>query len=133
MGMEDYIRKRAYQQVKKKKGFYSHLAVFISVGIFFFLINVLSMDNGDTELWFFFPLLPWSIGLLIHYFSVFGLPGTNILTKDWEDAELEKEMQKLRRKMRYYSEEEAEEKLDLKEMEREPAGKKRNWDDNEIV
>jgi len=133
MGMEDYIRKRAYQQVKKKKGFYSHLAVFISVGIFFFLINILSMNNGDTELWFFFPLLPWSIGLLIHYFSVFGLPGTNILTKDWEDAELEKEMQKLRRKMRYYSEEEAEEKLDLKEMEREPAGKKRNWDDNEIV
>ena len=133
--MENYIRKRAYQQVKKKKGFYSHLAVFISVGIFFFIINMVTMADGDDELWFFFPLLPWSIGLFIHYFSVFGLPGTNILTKDWEDAELEKEMQKLRQKMRHYSAEEADEKLDLKEMEqeREQADKKRGWDDNEIV
>jgi hypothetical protein len=133
MGMEDYIRKRAYQQVKKKKGFYSHLAVFISVGIFFFLINILSMSSGDTELWFFFPLLPWSIGLLIHYFSVFGLPGTNILTKDWEDTEIEKEMQKLRQKMRQYSESESNEKMELRELDKEKVKQNRNWSDDEIV
>lgn len=131
--MEDYIRKRAYQQVKKKKGFYSHLAVFISVGIFFFLINILSMSSGDTELWFFFPLLPWSIGLLIHYFSVFGLPGTNILTKDWEDTEIEKEMQKLRQKMRQYSESESNEKMELRELDKEKVKQNRNWSDDEIV
>lgn len=133
MGMEDYIRKRAYQQVKKKKGFYSHLAVFISVGIFFFLINILSMNSGDTELWFFFPLLPWSIGLLIHYFSVFGLPGTNILTKDWEDTEIKKEMQKLRQKMRQYSESESNEKMELRELDKEKVKQNRNWSDDEIV
>lgn len=133
MGMEDYIRKRAYQQVKKKKGFYSHLAVFISVGIFFFLINILSMSSGDTELWFFFPLLPWSIGLLIHYFSVFGLPGTNILTKDWEDTEIEKEMQKLRQKMRQYSALESNEKMELRELDKEKVKQNRNWSDDEIV
>ena len=131
--MEDYIRKRAYQQVKKKKGFYSHLAVFISVGIFFFLINILSMSSGDTELWFFFPLLPWSIGLLIHYFSVFGLPGTNILTKDWEDTEIEKEMQKLRQKMRQYSALESNEKMELRELDKEKLKQNRNWSDDEIV
>jgi hypothetical protein len=91
------------------------------------------MNSGDTELWFFFPLLPWSIGLLIHYFSVFGLPGTNILTKDWEDTEIEKEMQKLRQKMRQYSESESNEKMELRELDKEKVKQNRNWSDDEIV
>lgn len=132
--MEEYIRRRAQEQVKKKKGFYTHFAVFLSVGIFFFMINLISMGDGDDELWFFFPLIPWSLALFIHYFSVFGLPGTNILTKEWEDEELEKEMQKMRQKIRHYSKEEQEEKLDLREFEQEKVkSRQKNWDDSEIV
>ena len=84
----------ARKKVKKKKGFYTHLGVYIAVGIFFLAMNIATFHESQ-EWWFFFPLLPWSIGLFIHYFSIFGLPGTDILTKEWEDRELEKEMQRL--------------------------------------
>jgi len=84
----------ARKKVKKKKGFYTHLSVFIAVGIFFLAMNIATFHESG-EWWFFFPLLPWSVGLFIHYFSIFGLPGTDILTKEWEDRELEKEMKKL--------------------------------------
>lgn len=96
-------------------------------------MNMLTMGH-DEDLWFFFPLLPWSIGLLIHYFSVFGLPGTNILTEDWEAVELQKEIIRLKQEGHGDSieveNEEPEEKLRLKEMEK-IRGKK--WDDHDIV
>lgn len=86
------IYKKAEQRVKKKKGFYVHLSVYISVGIFFFAMNM-ATDPYDT--WFFFPLMPWGIGLLIHYFTTFGFPGSKILTEDWEREELEREIERL--------------------------------------
>lgn len=86
---------KAQKKVKAKKGFFTHLSVYLSVGIFFLLLNVLTYDG---EWWFFFPLLPWLIGLLIHYFTMFGVPGTEILTEGWEERELEKEVRAILRK-----------------------------------
>ncbi len=85
---------RARKKVKKKKGFFVHLGVYLSVALFFFLINILSFDG---ELWFFWPMLPWGVGLAIHYLTVFGLPGTDILTQEWESRQLEQELYRLRR------------------------------------
>ena len=78
--MEDHIYKEAKKKVAAKKGFYWHMSIFFIVGMFFFVMNMVTMD-GDPELWFFFPLLPWSVGLAIHYLAGFGLPGSKILTK----------------------------------------------------
>ena len=89
--MKEDIYQEAKKQVKKKKGFYVHMAVYLSVGLFFLLMNVATFDG---EWWFFFPMLPWGIGLSIHYLTVFGLPGTDILTKEWEKKEMEKELRK---------------------------------------
>lgn len=86
---------KAQKKVKAKKGFFTHLSVYLSVGIFFLLLNVLTY-SGDW--WFFFPLLPWMVGLLIHYFTIFGVPGTEILTEGWEERELEKEVRAILRK-----------------------------------
>ncbi len=112
--------KKAQKRVKEKKGFYSHLSVFISVGLFFFFLN---MADGFHDVWFFFPILPWGVGLSIHYFSVFGLPGTDLLTKEWEDRELEREMRRLgydpNQAPLYEEEEREEEELDLREIQRE--------------
>jgi hypothetical protein len=91
MTMEDKSFREARKQVKKKKGFFVHLAVYLSVALFFLLINVATFDG---EWWFFFPILPWGIGLAIHYLTVFGFPGTDILTDEWEKRELDRELYK---------------------------------------
>jgi hypothetical protein len=111
---------KAQKKVKAKKGFFTHLSVYLSVGIFFLLLNVLTYD-GDW--WFFFPLLPWLVGLLIHYFTIFGVPGTEILTEGWEERELEKEVRAILRKEGMFSETEGElpappEGLELPDMEK---------------
>ena len=89
--MEDLEFRAAKKQVKKKKGFYVHFGVYLSVGLFFLLMN-LATSPGDW--WFFFPMLPWGIGLAIHYLTVFGFPGTGILSEEWEKHELEQELNK---------------------------------------
>lgn len=130
--MKEDIYREARKQVKKKKGFYVHLAVYLSVGLFFLLLNLATFE-GDW--WFFFPLLPWGVGLSIHYLSVFGIPGTDILTKDWEKREMERE---LRKRGQLPSDRSAlppekrvdEEGLELKTPEK---LKEKRWDEDDIV
>lgn len=88
----DPVLKKAQKRVKAKKGFYYHFISFVSVSIFFLLLNVLT---STKEWWFFYPILPWLVGVLIHYFSVFGVPGTEILTEGWEERELEREIRRI--------------------------------------
>lgn len=90
--MHDEKLARAKKRVEDKKGFYTHLSVYLSVGIFFFTMNLVTWEG---RFWFFFPLMPWGIGLLIHYFTVFGLPFTKILSSDWEERQLAKELRKI--------------------------------------
>jgi hypothetical protein len=122
--------KRARSRVKKKKVFFVHLGVFLSVGLFFFLINLLTYDG---EFWFFFPMLPWGVGLAIHYISVFGLPGTDILTQEWEKRELEKEMFNMRRKREMLGEGSDEDPLDLNDTPPERAPRYPDPDEEEFV
>ncbi len=91
----DSVIRKAEKRVKAKKGFYVHLGSFISVGVFFLLMNFFTYDG---EWWFFFPLLPWLVGVLIHYFVTFGFPGTDILTEGWEERQLEKEVRAILQK-----------------------------------
>jgi len=96
--MNDAIYRQAQKKVQKKKNFYRHLSVYIAVSLFFFILNMVTLGD-DPEIWFFFPMLPWGVGLLIHYFSMFGLPWTNALTEEWEEKELRKEMERAERKL----------------------------------
>ena len=64
--------------------------------------------------------------MLVHYFSVFGLPGTDILTQKWEEQEMEKELQRLRKN----EVETPEEKLDLKEVQK---VKREDWSEDDLV
>jgi len=111
--------KRARKRVKAKKGFYGHLSSYISTGVFFFALNMLT-DPG--EIWWYIPMLAWGVGLGIHYFSVFGLPGTDILSKEWEDREMDKELRRVGYDPRQeiydddYHEISEEDELDLKEI-----------------
>lgn len=131
--MEDYIYRKARKRVQKKKGFYVHLSVYISVGIFFLTMN-LATDPWD--LWFFYPMMPWGIGLLIHYFGIFGLPGKEkALTQKWEEREMEKEMRRLRR-LEGMQEEDPPDYLDLPDLRKEPEKAKtktRRWNEDDLV
>lgn len=81
----------AQKRVKKKKDFLQHLTSYVTVGAFLFAINA-ATSFGDW--WFYFPLLGWGIGLLIHYFSIFGIPGVVKYTEEWEAEAIQQEMER---------------------------------------
>lgn len=129
--MSDQITRQAQKRVKQKKGFYKHLAAFIGVGFFFFAMNIFTLFEEGPEIWFFFPLLPWSVGLIIHYFNVFGFPGTGALTPEWEEKQIQKEIKTLRRKMGHTQDGHLDQDgLELKDIQKEKAG---NWDRDDLV
>lgn len=73
---------QARKQARKEKEFYGHLATYLVVNAIFLTMNLLS-DPGN--LWFFWPLLGWGIGIVSHATSVFGLPG---LGQSWEERRI---------------------------------------------
>lgn len=89
----------AYKKVKRIKGFYSHLKVYIIVNAF---IIISSLNKGyignhfevrgfnDWEI--YSTAFYWGIALLIHAFTVFG-PDV-FFSKDWEQKKIQKYMGK---------------------------------------
>ncbi len=128
--LDEALYEEARKRVKKKKGFYGHLSAFIAVGLFFFIMN---MSTSPNELWFPFPMMGWGIGLVIHYFSVFGIPGMKgALTEEWEDRETANEMKKLVNRYKPIVDEEIDNHLELKEIQKEKTAQKR-WSDEDLV
>ncbi len=87
--MTHEIREKARKKVRSIKRLYIHCALFAIMGAFFFALNVLT---DPFDMWFFFPILPWSAIVAFHYVLVKGIPGSKILTKEWEEEELEKQI-----------------------------------------
>ena len=138
---EQALHRAARKRVKAKKGFYAHLASYLAVGAFFLAMNLITFGES-REIWFFYPLLPWGVGLLIHYFTIFGLPGRQrAMSESWEEAQMQKELERLRRQhgqapppLPQVSEAAAEEGLPLDELEQLPQKEKRpNWDERDLV
>lgn len=89
----------AYRKVRRIKGFYSHLKVYIIVNI---IIIISNLNNGfignrieirgfrDWEV--YSTTFYWGIALAIHAFTVFG-PDI-FFNKDWEDRKIQKYMEK---------------------------------------
>lgn len=86
------ILKKAEERVAAKKGYYWHLIVYLIMGVFFFTMNMLTEPD---KIWFIFPMLAWGIGLMFHTVGVFGIPGLHILGNDWENQQLQKEIDRL--------------------------------------
>ncbi len=124
--MED-IRDEARKRVQAKKGFYTHFGIFAIVITFLAIINILTFTDG---FWFLYPMFGWGVGVAIHYIGVFGFPGTKILSKEWEDDQMEKEMHDLLDTYETYPEEELDLSADYKEKQK---VKSKNWDREDIV
>lgn len=122
----DIARKR----VKKKKDFYQHLTSYLVMGVFFFVLN---MVTSFGNWWFYWPMLGWGIGLLFHYFEAFGVPGVGNFNEQWEERAIQQEMERMEGKhTTRRSEALPEEELELKELQKERE-ESRKWDDSDLV
>lgn len=79
-------------RVRSKKRFYRHFSAFLVITGFFFFMNMAT--DGMRDIWFIYPALVWGVPLGIHYLWVFGLPFTQAGTREWEQRELEREIQR---------------------------------------
>jgi uncharacterized integral membrane protein len=95
MYSQDEIKyQEALMRVKKIKGFYTHLIVYIFVNILIFYLNVKDVEQGESYFQFknFQSAFFWGIGLLAHGMSTF-VPYL-ILGKDWEERKIKELMEK---------------------------------------
>jgi hypothetical protein len=80
---------RAKQRVEEEKGFYGHLLTYSAVNLGLFLLNLITSPG---HWWFYWPMLGWGIGLLIHGLGVFG---RNWFYSDqWEERKIKEYMKK---------------------------------------
>lgn len=89
----------AYKKVKKIKGFYSHLKVYIIVNIIIIVSSFNRIYIGNHfeirgfENWeMYSTAFYWGIALVIHAFTVFG-PDI-FFNNDWEQKKIQKYMDK---------------------------------------
>lgn len=89
----------AYRKVKRLKGFYSHLKIYIIVNLIIIVsslnrhfftggIQESGLFDWDTYSTAFY----WGIGLLVHAVSVFGRDV--FFSDDWEQRKIQKYMEK---------------------------------------
>lgn len=89
----------AYRKVKRIKGFYSHLRIYIIVNAII-IVSSLSGDffstgmheNGLSDWQTYSTALYWGIGLLVHALSVFGRDV--FFSDDWEQKKIQEYMDK---------------------------------------
>ncbi len=90
--MDHYIKEKAKKKVKSIRRLYIHCSIFAIMAVFFFLINI---TTNPFFMWYYLPLIPWGAIVALHYVLVKGIPGTKILTKEWEEEEYERQIDRL--------------------------------------
>ena len=84
---QEYLKAR--KQVKEIKGFYIHLFVYIIVIPIIITVNLMFSPGFH---WFWFSVLGWGFGLLIHWFVVLGFKKLGF-GKDWEEKKIKELME----------------------------------------
>ena len=84
----------AKRKVKRIKGFFAHVLVYICVNVLIVYLNYQGLKPGETYFqWHnFYTLIFWGIGLMVHGLSVF-LPSF-IFGNDWEERKIRELMEK---------------------------------------
>ena len=87
--MEDDARyEAAKKRVEEMKGLYMHVGMFVIINLALFAINMIT--NPDS-LWFYWPLLGWGVGVVIHVFA-FVAEG-RVLGPEWEERKVRELME----------------------------------------
>jgi len=84
----------AKKRVKKLKGFYIHLTIYVLVNLLIVFINIQNLKPGESYFKYenFITLFFWGIGLLAHGMSVF-VPQF-VLGRNWEERKIRELMDK---------------------------------------
>ncbi len=84
----------AQRKVKRLKGFYTHLIVYVVINLMIVFINIRDLDAGESyfKIENFFTAFFWGIGLLAHALSTF-MPNF-IFGKNWEQQKIKEFMEK---------------------------------------
>jgi hypothetical protein len=84
---ERELRRQAERRADAKIGFRIHLLVYLLVNAGLLAINLLTTPG---QLWFFWPMIGWGIGLAAHGTAVFAGGG------DMRERAIEAELRRLR-------------------------------------
>lgn len=95
---EEFLYQEAVKKVKRIKGFYIHLMVYVLVNIFIIIAKALNLDPGEKFWNWDLVALPlvWGIGLTAHGLSV--LVQSNIFGRDWEERKIREIIDKNKQK-----------------------------------
>jgi uncharacterized membrane protein len=99
---DEEIRRLAIRRVRRKRGFFVHLTVYLIVNAFLWCMWALSasgitagygwgMMRGAAFPWPVFTTVFWGIGLVFHGLGVFAFHG------GWEQKEIDKEIARLKK------------------------------------
>ena len=88
MNEQDIRYQKAKERVEQIKGFYIHLIVYVVVNLILFSIN---MIVSPDDLWFFWPLVGWGVGLGFHALYVFGIVPR--FGAEWEERKIREIME----------------------------------------
>ncbi|UUC45332.1 2TM domain-containing protein [Flavobacterium cerinum] len=91
---EDNRYEAAVRRVKRIKGFYTHLLVYLLVNAFIVFLNIQDMKEGESyfQIKNFFTAICWGIGLLAHGIRVFGYD--LFFGQNWENRKIREYMDK---------------------------------------
>lgn len=92
--LDEIKYQEAVKRVKKIKGFYTHLAVYMVINIALLILKFQKLDESESifKLNYFSTPFFWGIGLAAHGLSVF-LP-TMLLGQNWEEKKIKELMDK---------------------------------------
>lgn len=96
---DELAEREAIRYVKRLRGFYAHLMVFVIIMPVLAVLNWLGVESrGDVDLpgpWVLYVFLGWGAGLLIHGVTVLG--GLSLFGPEWEQREFQKRLNLRRR------------------------------------
>ncbi len=78
---------RAFRHVRKLRGFYIHLMIYVAVITGLVILN---LWRTPDRLWVLGPMFGWGIGITAHALSVFG--GGRLFGPQWERRQVEKQL-----------------------------------------
>ena len=82
---KDKSYERAKKRVKEIKSFYGNLISYCIIIPFLAIINLIT---SPKDIWFYFPMLGWGIGVIAHGMSVFAIG------KSWEEKKIREILEK---------------------------------------
>lgn len=82
---EDQAYERAQKRVKELKSFYGNLISYCIIIPFLIILNLIT---SPRNIWFYWPMLGWGIGLVAHGMSVFAIG------KGWEEKKIREILEK---------------------------------------